>query len=149
MDLSNVFGLPQLADKEVGRLRAHVAGFAAQRGLEWREGEMFFLQAEGDFGDGWFASPTIRTELDYLIGLHEAGHHVLDLPTFDPVDGTVIFDNEVAVWRWVRQTALVDVSYAGWKACITCLNTHGAPPAHCLAAMRALLPEIDAPMRWR
>lgn len=57
---------------------------------------MVFLDAEGNIVDGCFVSPPIRHEFDYLVARHEAGHHALGLRTFQE-DGTVIFENELAV----------------------------------------------------
>jgi hypothetical protein len=150
VDLSKIFGLPELADDDVEQLRGHVAQLAADLGVERREKGIFFLEADGDTGEGWFASPTVRTEFDYLVGLHEAGRHALGLRTFESDGESVIIDNEVAVWQWLRENARITVSDQAWRACIRCLHTHEGqtPRARCLAVMRDLAQD-EAPMWWR
>jgi hypothetical protein len=81
-DPFNVFNLPDLAPAAAERLHAHVAHLADELSVEWRREEVEFMDAEGDIGDGWFVSPPIRHEFDYFVGLHEAGHHALGLPTY-------------------------------------------------------------------
>jgi hypothetical protein len=152
VDPLNVFALPALRPDEVVRFREHLTQLANELKVEWRGRELeSFLCAEGDFGEGWFTSPTIRTEFDYLVGLHEAGHQVLGRLTFQDDGVTVIFDNEVAVWKWVRANALVEVSEMAWRACYSCLMTHEPqrPPQRCVDELRDLLPPSGAPMIWR
>lgn len=151
MDPFDVFSLPDLASADVEHLRTHITDVAHRHGLSWSEEEIVFLDAEGDIGDGWFVTPTIANEFDYLVAWHEAGHHVLKLPTFHADGATVDFDNEVAVWRWVVENALVEVSAAAWDACRLCLRSYPEqqPPMECAHEMRDMGPEPDAQMRWR
>jgi hypothetical protein len=151
VDPFNVFGLPDLVSTDVERLRAHSTDVAHRHGLRWCEEEIVFLDAEGDIGDRWFVSPTITNEFDYLVALHEAGHHVLRLPTFHADGATVNFENEVAVWKWVLEHALVDVSEAAWDSCRLCLRSYPEqqPPQECVGEMRDLSPEPGALMRRR
>jgi hypothetical protein len=109
------------------------------------------MDAEGDIGDGWFVSPPIRHEFDYFVGLHEAGHHALGLPTYADDGETVNFSNELAVWKWVREKSLVEVSEPAWTWCRWCLMSHSdqRAPQDCVDEMRALDPVPDAEMRWR
>lgn len=151
MNPFNVFNLPDLRGAHAERLRAHVAELAEGLSVDWRVADVTVQECEADFGEGWFVSPEIRHEFDYLVALHELGHHALDLSTYEDDGETVIFENEIEVWRWVRERALVEVSEPAWQWCHVCLLSHSgqnAPPA-CAVEMRELDPEPGAMMRWR
>ena len=107
-DPDNPFGLPELDDEAASGLREHVERLAKEHSLEWRAKEISWLEAEGVIGEGWFESPKMRNEFDYLVALHEIGHHVLGLLTYD--DGKVSFSNEVDVWEWALEEAIIEPS---------------------------------------
>lgn len=150
-DPFNVFNLPDLASSEVERLRDHVAQLAEDLGVEWREEDVVFLEAEGDLGEDWFVSPPIRHEFDYLVGLHEVGHHALGLRTYEDDGETVNFKNELAVWKWVLETSLVQVSEPAWTWCRQCFMSHSGQfaPTDGVAEMHDLSPPSETAMRWR
>ncbi|MGO9791654.1 MAG: hypothetical protein ACLP8S_19770 [Solirubrobacteraceae bacterium] len=151
-DVQNPFGLPDLGDEDRNRLRGHIEGLADRHGLEWREREVFWLDAEGDIAHRWFESPIVRTEFDYLAGLHEVGHHVLALPTFDK-DRSVAFDNEVDVWQWaLAAEAVIETSEGARTQVLACLISYPDQPLPQSAVdrLRAIAPfGGEAVMGWR
>jgi hypothetical protein len=150
-DPEDPFGLPNLSPADANRLRAHIDALAARHGLEWREEDIGWLDAEGGLGENWFKSPLMRNEFAYLAALHEIGHHVLGLPT-DDENGQVLFANEADVWAWALAEAIIDPSKAARTQIRVCLTSYPeqAPPADEVARLRSIAAEDgNTEMRWR
>ena len=149
-DPENPFEIPDLESRDAERLHDHVDALCAEHGLEWREREVSWLQAEGALGESWFSSPTPRNDYHYLVALHEIGHHVLNLSS-DDEEGAVLFSNEVAVWESALATSVIDPSWVAWEQARVCLQTYPdqRPPPEAVERMRRLSPPVNAPLRWR
>jgi hypothetical protein len=150
-DPENPFGLPELSPTDAGRLHAHVEGLASEYGLDWREKDIGWLEAEGALGEDWFESPMLRNEFAYLAAVHEIGHHVLGLPS-DDGNGNVLFGNEVDVWKWTLEVAIIDPSEGARAQIRLCLRSYPEqlPPAEEVARLRAVAPEGGrTEMTWR
>lgn len=150
-DPANPVGLPMLEADDRRRLHAHVQVLAAQHELEWREVDAYWLGIENDLTARSFESPTLRTEFDYLTALHELGHFVLGLGTFDDT-GTVVFENEIEVWAWTLAAALIDPGEAARAQVRLCFITYPdqtAAPAVFERLRVVAPPGGESEMRWR
>ncbi len=121
--MENPFGIPDLDPADAARLHSHVEALAAEHGFEWREEDVDLLGGEADFKEAWFRSPILVTEYDYLMALHELGHLVLDLQTFDE-DGQVLYLNEADVWEWALDEALIRPGTAARGQIRHTIHTH-------------------------
>ncbi len=150
-DPGNPLGLPMLGADDHRQLNEHVRALAAQHELAWHEVDTDWLGIENNLTAGSFESPTLRTEFDYLTALHELGHFVLGLGTFD-ADGNVLFENEVDVWAWALAAALINPSEAARAQIRLCFITYPEqmPDQAVLDRLRGLVPPGgESEMRWR
>jgi len=146
LDLNNLFGLSPLDPGQQGELHDHVEELAAKHGLTCREEAIGWLDAEATFDEGWFCSPILRTEFDYLTALHEIGHLVLDLDTED-ADGAILHSNEVEAWKWAIEEARITPSEAARDQIMVAFQTHGddvGPTSEELDRLRAALADTGA-----
>lgn len=104
---------PALAELEpaaIERLRAHVDEVCESHGMALVIAELDITDSYAEPHIREIHVPAIRSELGYLVALHEAGHIVLGLPSHEEhSDGTMIerfFANEAAAWEWAIDYAL-------------------------------------------
>lgn len=150
-DLENPFNLPELGGEDATRLHEHVEALASERGLDWREKDVGWLEAEGALGEEWFESPLLRNEFAYLTAVHEIGHHVLGLPS-DDENGNVLFGNEVDVWQWALEASIIDPSEGARAQIRLCLQSYPEqpPPVEEVARLRIVAPEGGgSAMTWK
>lgn len=102
------------------RLREQIEHLAAEYGIT-----MDYIEAGGDVA--WFVSagdlpsrkievPAIEDELSYFTALHEIGHVVLNMPTYEDGSTEPSLNNEVAVWAWALGKSIIKLEEParGW-----------------------------------
>ncbi len=98
---------------ELEPLREHITRLTEGHKIEWDEKSMGFLDARGSFEDGpsWIATPLVDSELAYLVALHEIGHIVLRLDSFEDATDSGqpvrLYANEAAVWEWALDNSMI------------------------------------------
>jgi hypothetical protein len=107
-ELAASMGVEPLDEDHRRCLRAHVEELCKQYGLEWREtlAVTDLLGASACLNEGWIETPPLESELAYWHALHEIGHIATELPTHD-ANGAVVLRNELDVWEWAIDNALV------------------------------------------
>ena len=153
-DIFHVFGAAPLPPEDVKRLRGHIEELCAQHEVIWDEDENVhvLLGAEGNFDARSILTPPLESEIVYWAAIHEIGHLVLKLRTFDD-DGNVLFQNELDVWKWALDEAIItpgaDAGAGIFGAFLSHADQPPPPPELRTELRQALDAEGGEPMRYK
>lgn len=158
VDINDLFGGAPLPEADCSRLRAHVEALVAEHDLKWIEDETltFFLGAHGLPESREIKTPLLTSELAYWTAVHEVGHFALGINTYEQDGVTVSFDNELNVWRWALDEAIILPSGKGGTGINSTFHSYANddPPQHApfelIESLRELVgTEGDEPMRYK
>ena len=153
-DIFDVLGGAPLPPDDVKRLRGHVEELCAKHEVTWSEDESvhLLLGAEADLDGRSILTPPLESEIVYWAAMHEVGHLALELHTFDD-EGDVIFENELAVWKWAFDEAIITPSgnaCAGIFGAFISHEDQPVPPQKLRAELRESIGvEGGEPMRYK
>jgi hypothetical protein len=101
------------------RLREQIEVLAAEYGIgiDYIEcGEFSWFVSAGNLASRRIEVPAIDDERSYFTALHEIGHIVLGMPTYEEGSSEPSLDNEVVVWAWALGKAIIKLEEParGW-----------------------------------
>jgi hypothetical protein len=100
-----------LPQSDQARIRAHVEELCREYGITCNEAAINPLDAEGLIAvdNPEITVPHLTTEIAYFVAMHEIGHHVLQLPSFDD-ECNRLWTHEADVWEWALAASILTPS---------------------------------------
>lgn len=103
----------------------HIASLCAKRSIQWHQEDLELDDMYGEpTGEGFrITTRPIVSEIEYLVALHEVGHEVLGLASFN-TEGERLFANEASVWEWTIENAIATPSEDAVETMVALVGSH-------------------------